>query len=345
MSKIIFVVDDNDINLTMAKEALKDEYRVMTLPSAAKMFAMMEKMTPDLILLDIEMPEMDGFEALQLLKANENTARIPIIFLTSMTDTAIEVKGFEMGVVDFVGKPFSEPVLRNRIKSHLDIDGLIRERTAQLQEKTIELQRIQTGVVSVLADTVANRDYVTGGHIQRTSIYLSILLEELLARDLHKEIIESTNMDMLILSARLHDVGKITISDFVLNKEGKLTDEEFVIMKSHSAEGARIIEQMIERVGDVEFLQNAKIFAGAHHERWDGRGYPNGTAGEATHVFARAMAVVDVYDALVSVRPYKTGMTSEQAVAMIVENAGTQFDPVMAKVLEESQERFKAVSR
>ncbi|MCL2743980.1 MAG: response regulator [Planctomycetaceae bacterium] len=151
MEKTIFVVDDNDTNLSMAKETLKHLYRVMTMPAAAKMFTLLEKITPDLILLDIEMPEMDGFETLHKLKSNDLHASIPVVFLTSMTDAAVEARGFQLGVIDFITKPFSAPVLINRIKTHLNIDELIRERTKQLHQKTIQLQTLQNGIVFVLA--------------------------------------------------------------------------------------------------------------------------------------------------------------------------------------------------
>jgi len=337
MPKVIFVVDDNDINLSMAKETLKDHYRVMTLPSAAKMFALMEKIMPDLILLDIEMPETDGFEALSTLKADGKHSDIPVIFLTGMTDASIEARGFQMGVVDFISKPFSAPVLLNRIKSHLDIDELIRERTRQIQH-------LKSGIVYVLADMVEKRDNTTGGHIERTAKYLSLMLKEMIARGTFSDIGESS-LDMLISSARLHDIGKITISDLVLNKPGKLTDEEFAAMKSHSIQGVAIIDQIIERTGNVEFLQNARQFAGSHHERWDGKGYPHGLAGEDIPLLGRIMAIADVYDALVSVRPYKTGFSHEKAVEIIMEGAGTQFDPSMVALFFDLQEEFKLVER
>ena len=209
MLKTIFVVDDNDTNLTTAKNALKNQYRVMTLPSAAKMFALLEKITPDLILLDIEMLEMDGFEALHILKSSEAQADIPVIFLTSMTDAAIEVRGFQLGVVDFITKPFSEPVLFNRISTHLNIDELIRERTAQLHHKTLQLQTLQNGIVFVISDMVENRDKETGGHIERTSAYIHVFIEAMLRQDINLDEITDMDLDLLYSSARLHDVGKI----------------------------------------------------------------------------------------------------------------------------------------
>jgi putative two-component system response regulator len=346
MRKTIFIVDDIDTNLIIAKEALKDQYRVMTLPSAAKMFLMLEKITPDLILLDIEMPEMNGFEALTLLKQSSLYAGIPVIFLTGMSDPELEVRGFQLGVIDFILKPFSEPVLRNRIKTHMGIDELIRERTAQLHEKTEQLQLLQKSIVFVLSDMVENRDKNTGGHIERTAAYLQILMDAMMVRGVYKDEIRKMDLDIMISSARLHDVGKITISDSILNKPEKLTDEEIAIMKSHATEGERIVDQIVERAkeGGGEFLRNAKLFACSHHERWDGTGYPRGLAGTDIPLQGRLMAIADVYDALVSERPYKKPFTPDTAVKIIMENAGTQFEPAIAEVFYEVRDKFEAVN-
>jgi len=343
MKKTVFVVDDNDTNLAAAREALKGHYRVMTLPSAIKMFAMMEKLTPDLILLDIEMPEMDGFKALSRLK--ESKANIPVVFLTSLIDAEVEVKGFQLGVIDFITKPFSAPVLINRIKTHLEIDELIRERTAQLQKKTVQLENLQNAIIFGFADLVESRDEGTGGHVDRTSTYMQILLDALAEHGIYADEIAELNRELFISSARLHDVGKIGISDLILNKPGKLTDEEFEIMKTHTTKGEDAIDQIASRTDDVEFLNNARLFAGTHHERWDGKGYPRGLKGTDIPLQGRLMAVVDVYDALMSVRPYKKPFTPEETVKIIMENAGTQFDPLVTDVFYKIQEQFEAVIR
>ena len=345
MSQTIFIVDDKDINLKMAKDALNDLYRVMTMPSAAKMFNLLEKIKPDLILLDIEMPEMDGFEALKILKESEKYSDIPVIFLTATTDAKAEVRGFEMGVIDFITKPFSAPVLNNRIKTHLNIDSLIRERTEQLYQKTIQLKKIHNGTVFVVADIIEKRDEVTGSHIERTITYLNMLLEALEERGVYKNEIEEINSDIIFSSASLHDVGKIAISDTILNKPGKLTDEEFEIMKRHCIIGGNVIDQIIERTEDVIDLQYAKKSVIGHHERWDGRGYPNGLQGTEIPVIARLVSVVDVYDALASERPYKKAFSHEEAMKIITENSGSQFDPIIVKVFEEISEKVKAVKR
>jgi putative two-component system response regulator len=334
--KTIFVVDDSDTNLSMAEAALEDQYRVMTVPSAVKMFNLLEKITPDIILLDIEMPDIDGFTALQRLKSHETWINIPIMFLTGRSDAEVEVRGFEMGAVDFLLKPFSPSVLKNRIKTHLNIERIIRERTDQLN-------RMQNSIVEVLADMVENRDKGTDGHIERTSLFLRILIEGMKARGVYNDEIGKWDVDKMISAARMHDLGKISITDLIINKPGKLTPDEYHIMKTHAVEGERIIDEIIARTGDGDFLRNAKLFAGYHHERWDGKGYPYGLKGEEIPVHGRIMAVVDVYDALVHDRPYKKAFTDEEAVKIIMENSGTHYDPKIVEIFYELRDQFQAV--
>ncbi|MDR2533102.1 MAG: response regulator [Oscillospiraceae bacterium] len=331
--KTVFVVDDNDVNLLTAENSLSKQYRVFTLPSASAMFELLEEVVPDLILLDILMPETNGFDALRMLKGDTRYFNIPVIFLTSRSDSTTEALGFEMGAVDFISKPFSEPVLLNRIKCHLKIEDIINERTYYLNN-------LRDSIVIVLANMVENRDILTGKHIQRTSIFLRILLEEMIKRGIYSDEIIDMGVDSLVSSARLHDLGKILIPDLILNKPGKLNDEEYEIIKTHAAEGDRIIDCIIAESGDESFLQNAKLFAGFHHERWDGTGYPYGLKGEEIPIHGRVMAIADVYDALVSARPYKPAFTHEKAVQIISEGKGTQFDPLLTDIFMEINEKF-----
>ncbi|MDR0455532.1 MAG: response regulator [Treponema sp.] len=335
--KTIFVVDDSDTNLSMAENALEDLYCVMTMPSAAKMFTLLDKVTPDLILLDIEMPDMNGFEALQELRTHETYAGIPVIFLTGLTDVSTEVQGFELGAVDFIAKPFSAPVLLNRIKTHLDIDDLIHKRTTQLR-------RLQNSLVYVLANMVESRDKTTGGHIERTTAYIKILMNAMLERGVYVDELRSWDIDLVASSARLHDLGKITISDLVLNKPDKLTKEEYEMIKRHAQEGERNIDQIVSRTGNEAFLHHAKLFAGYHHEHWDGTGYPYGLKETMIPLQGRILAVADVYDALVSVRPYKKAYTHEEAMNVIMSSSGKHFDPNIADVFYEVKEQFEEVS-
>jgi len=336
MQKTIFLVDDNDTNLTTAEETLSKHYRVVALSSAEAMFKALKKFRPDLILLDIEMPEMNGFEAMKLLKTNFADARIPVIFLTGFTDVCNEAYGIELGAVDFITKPFSEPVLLNRIKHHLNIDELIRERTA-------ELENLKNGIVYTLADIVENRDQNTGGHIDRTSVYIKILIEAMQEQGVYTGEMHGWDMEAVVSSARLHDIGKITIPDSILNKPGALTDEEFAAMKTHSCAGEKIIDKTILRTGGADFLQNAKLFAAHHHEKWNGTGYPRGLKEREIPLQGRIMAVIDVYDALVSERPYKKAFPHEKAVEIITQDAGKHFDPLIAEVFEKVNAKFAAV--
>jgi putative two-component system response regulator len=336
MQKTIFVVDDSLINLSMAEEALEKQYRVTTLSSAEKMFTALEKVIPDLILLDIAMPETSGFDAMKKLKAHNVYSGIPIIFLTALNDSYNEALGIELGAVDFITKPFSEPVLLNRIRNHLDIDGLVRKRTEQLLI-------LKNGIVSTLADIVERRDKNTGGHVERTAMYLKILLRAMIAHGVYSDEINEWDFDVVVSSARLHDVGKIFIPDYILNKPGPLTDEEFETVKGHALEGERIINQAIIRTGEAEFLQSAKLIAAYHHERWDGSGYPYGLKGSDIPLHGRIMAIIDVYDALVSERPYKKAFSHEEAVEIIQKDSGKHFDPAITDVFCEVHKLFEVV--
>ena len=336
MRKTIFVVDDNDTNLSKAEESLEDIYDVMTIPSGARLFAILKKMRPNLILLDIEMPEMDGFQVLEQLKATKEYANIPVIFLTGVRAPEVEARGFESGVVDFVTKPFSTPVLLNRVQLHIDVNLLIKEHTEKLA-------RNHQNMIFILADLVENRDSGTGGHIERTSEYVKVLVAEMQKEEVYTEQIKDWDLEMIGICAILHDIGKIGVTDTILNKPGRLTDEEFAQMKNHASNGAKIINSVIKRSGEDEFLHNALLFAEFHHESWDGSGYPHGLTGQDIPIQGRIMAIADVYDALISERPYKPAFTHEKAVDIIMKDSGKRFDPAIAEIFNRINEKFQAV--
>jgi len=339
--KVIFIVDDSAVNLTKAKQALEGSYRVLTLLSAAKMFTLIEKVTPDLILMDIEMPEMDGFTALQKLRENKNTEHIPVMFLTAFGDEAREVRSLELGAVDFVTKPFSTSVLLNRISRHLHIEELILEQTILLRQRTQQLEQLNTSIISIMAELVEDRDKLTGGHIERTSKYLRMLIDAMQERGVYADELQDWDKDMIVASSRLHDVGKITISDSILNKPGKLTKEEYEQIKTHVTAGERIIDNMILQTSGGIFLYYAKLFVGYHHEHWDGSGYPHKLKGTEIPLQGRLLALVDVYDALVSERVYKPAFPHEEAVRIIMSEKGKSFDPQIADVFYEIQDQFR----
>jgi putative two-component system response regulator len=253
--KTIFIVDDNDTNLMAAKTALDGTYKAFAVPSAEKMFKLAEKIIPDLILLDIEMPEIDGFKAMELLRLDKKLKSVPVIFLTAKNDSATEIRGFEMGALDFINKPFSGPVLIRRIETHIETDIMIKKSQQALRD-------IHNATISVIADMVESRDQITGGHVEKTQAYLGILVSELVRTRTYIDEISKWTMSLLLPSAQLHDVGKIAVSDLILNKPGKLTDEEFELIKKHCVEGEKIIDRIIGKTKDDGFLLHAKKFAG-----------------------------------------------------------------------------------
>ncbi|MCL2578086.1 MAG: response regulator [Defluviitaleaceae bacterium] len=336
MRKTVFVVDDNDTNLSKAEESLEDVYDVMTIPSGARLFTILNKMKPDLILLDIEMPEMDGFKVLEQLRKDKEHKAIPVIFLTGMRSAEVEARCFESGAVDFVTKPFSTPVLLNRVRLHIDVHLLIKQHTEKLAKN-------HQNMIFILADMVENRDSGTGGHIERTSEYVKVIVAEMQKVGVYNDEVKDWDLEMMGICAILHDIGKIGVSDTILNKPGRLTDDEFTLMKNHASNGAKIISRVIERTGDDEFLQNALLFAEFHHESWDGSGYPHGHKELNIPIQGRVMAIADVYDALISERPYKPAFSHEKAVDIIMKDSGKRFDPEIAKIFQSINEQFKSV--
>ena len=358
---MIMIVDDNIASLKIAKNALTEFYEVFTVPSAAKMFDLLERNKPKLILLDIDMPEMDGYEAIKLLKANAATSGIPVIFLTGMDSPESELEGLSFGAVDYISKPFMPRLLQKRIELHLTVEFQrlrLEEQAKKLEaqreelrhfnenlqkmvaEKTDKVLKLQSAMLKTVADLVENRDHNTGGHVARTQHGLKTLINGLENLGFYRDQLEEWDIELMLQSSQLHDVGKIAISDAILNKPARLTEEEFGEMKKHTALGVKIIERIEAEASDGDFLKYAKIFAGTHQEKWDGSGYPNGLAGEDIPLPGRLMAIADVYDALVSDRPYKKALSHEEAVRIIIEEKGTHFDPVLVDVFEQVADQF-----
>jgi putative two-component system response regulator len=359
---IVMIVDDNIANLKIAKNALSEAYDVFTVPSAAKMFELLGRNAPDMILLDINMPEMDGYAAIEILKKNPLTRDIPVIFLTAKSDSESELEGLTLGAIDYIAKPFLPQLMRKRVELHLLVESQKRE--LEMQARTLEDQRrqlldfnenlqkmvddktgkvleLQDALLKTVADLVESRDDITGSHVERTRYGLAALVDALDDLGLYREQVEGWDIALLLQSSQLHDVGKISISDQILNKPGKLTPEEFDEMKKHTTFGVKIIEKIESDTPGSDFLRHAKIFAGTHHEKWDGTGYPYGLSRETIPLQGRLMAIADVYDALVSERPYKKAFSHDEAVKIILEGRGTHFDPVLTDVFEQVADQFK----
>jgi putative two-component system response regulator len=282
------------------------------------------------------MPEMNGFEVLEELRKDKEHRAIPVIFLTGIRSAEIEARCFESGAVDFVTKPFSTPVLLNRVRLHIDVHLLIKQHTEKLAKN-------HQNMIFILANLVENRDSGTGGHIERTSEYVKVIVAEMQKQKVYPEEVSDWDIETMGICAILHDIGKIGVSDTILNKPGRLTDDEFTLMKNHASNGAKIICSVIERNGEDEFLRNALLFAEYHHESWDGSGYPHGLKELEIPIQGRVMAIADVYDALISERPYKPAFSHEKAVDIIMKDSGKRFDPDIAKIFSSINEHFKSV--
>jgi putative two-component system response regulator len=356
--KTIFLVDDNPTNLEAAAKALESQYEVLRLNSGQRLLKKLERSIPDLILLDIEMPEMNGYEALRQIKSDARTAHVPVIFLTAKDETENELEGLTLGAIDYITKPFSPPLLLKRIEVHLLVDSQKKELLAQRNElahfnahlselveaKTKTVVELQGAVIKTMANLVEERDDVTGGHIERTQRYLKILINAMMSEGLYEKETAGWNIDLLLQSSQLHDVGKIRIKDSVLLKPGRLNEEELTQIREHTSFGELIIERLKDGTTDHSFAEYAQVFVATHHEQWDGSGYPNGLAGEEIPLLGRIMAIADVYDALVSDRPYKKAFSHEEAAKIIVDGSGSHFDPALVDLFRRVSGQFESIS-
>jgi len=334
--KKVILVDDNPVNLKLARNTLMGKYDVFTVPSAEKLFELLEKTTVDIILLDVLMPEMSGYDAIKVLKNNPKTSNIPVIFLTSKADASSELEGFVYGAVDYIAKPFSPQLLLKRVDVHVLVESQKKELeyiNQNLQkligEKTEEIQELQNAILKTISNLVEYRDDVTGGHVERTENLLKFLTVEMIKQNVYCDEVKNWDLKFFLQSAQLHDVGKIAIRDSILLKPATLTAEEFNEMKKHTYYGEKIIEKIQKDARESVFLTHAKIMAGTHHEKWDGSGYPRGIAGQEIPLQGRLLALVDVYDALVSERPYKKPLPPDEALEIIKQGSGVHFDPVL----------------
>jgi putative two-component system response regulator len=353
--KKIILVDDILTNLRIGSKILIDTYDVFTVPSAEKLFRILETTIPDLILLDIDMPGMNGYEAIKLLKARERTRDIPVIFLSANGDLACESEGLSLGAVDFVVKPYCSQALCNRVGAQIRLESqrlLILDYEERLRraegEKAKALADLQKRVIKIITELVERRDEVTGGHTERTRQYVQVLLDVVIKHNIYQDIVQSWETDFLLQSTLLYDLGKVSIHDRILSKPGRLTDEEYAEMQKHTLLGVKILEDIEADLqgsaAEASFLDHAKAFAGSHHEHWDGTGYPYGLKGYNIPLQGRIMAIVDVYTALITERPYQKACTHEEAMGIIAHVKGTHFDPSLVDLFLSASGQLRNVS-
>ena len=349
----ILIVDDTPENLSVLGELLQSSYRVRAANSGRRALQIAHGTPPpDLILLDVMMPEMDGFDVLAELRNNPATQHIPVIFVTAMDGTEDEEHGLDCGAVDYITKPIRPAIVLARVRSQLELKlarDILRDQNAYLESEVAkrmsENQVIQDVSILALARLAETRDPETGNHLRRTQEYVRTLAQGLRDHPRFSHFLDDQTIAALAKSAPLHDIGKVGIPDHILLKPGPLTPEEWVIMRTHAKLGSDAIAQAeLDAAEQVEFLSLAKEIAHYHHEKWNGKGYPDGLAGDAIPIAARLMALADVFDALICKRVYKSAMTFEEARSIITNDSGTHFDPDIVQTFVDNFERFKAIA-
>ena len=349
----VLVVDDTPDNLSLMSGLLRADYKVKLAPSGERALQIVAgESKPDLILLDIMMPDMDGYEVLRRLQFNPETENIPVIFLTAMSASDDETVGLELGAVDYITKPINPAITLARVRNHLQLkrardllthhNHYLEQEVARRTRQVAELQDVTIRAMASLAET---RDNETGNHIRRTQHYVEALARQLQNHPRFAEELTNDAIEMIFKSAPLHDIGKVGIPDRILLKPGALTPEEFEVMKTHTTLGLEaILAAERETTQDNPFFRYAKEITYSHQEKWDGSGYPQGLVGNTIPLSARLMAVADVYDALISVRVYKPAFSHEQAVQIIEEGRGSHFDPDMIDAFLTLSEEFRRIA-
>lgn len=349
----VLIVDDSAENLTLLYALLKDHYRVLVANSGERALQVCAgDIVPDLVLLDVMMPGMGGFDVCRRLHEVPRTGNIPVIFLTAMSAHENEQAGFDAGAVDYIIKPISAPIVLARVKTHLKLKAatdFFEDQAIFLQQevekRTREVQVVQDVTILALASLAETRDHETGNHIRRTQNYVRLLAQQLRQHPRFCKELNEETIEMLYKSAPLHDIGKVGIPDHILLKPGKLTPDEFTIMKTHTTLGRDAIiaaEKLLN--APSSFLRLAREIANYHQEKWDGSGYPEGLSGDAIPLSARLMAVADVYDALISRRVYKPPFPHEQAVDIIRDGRGSHFDPDICDAFLQITDQFNVIA-
>lgn len=349
----ILVVDDTPENILLLSELLQPMYLVRAANSGRRALQVaVSDPKPDLILLDIMMPEMDGYEVIRQLKADARTADIPVIFVTALENSIDEERGLDLGAVDYITKPINPAIVLARIKTHIELKAArdwLQDRNvvleAEVSRRMGENLLIQDVSIRALAYLAETRDPETGNHLRRTQRYVEVLCLHLRSNPRFSDFLTDHNIQVLVKSTPLHDIGKVGIPDHILLKPGKLSPDEWEIMKNHARYGSDAIE-LAEKDAEkpVEFLNMAKDIARFHHEKWDGSGYPDGLVGDAIPIPARLMALADVFDALISQRVYKPPFPMEKAVSIIQEGRGSHFDPDIVDAFLVLQNEFQSIS-
>jgi putative two-component system response regulator len=334
MTRQILVVDDNLASLKQIGAQLETRYEVSLAKSGTLALKICKQEKPDIILLDVEMPEMDGFETIARLKEDPELSPIPVIFLTGNHDTETEIRALESGAMDFIAKPANQDILLHRLALHLQFAAY-----QNSLEQTVK--ELEESIVTSFAELIECKDDNAGTHVLRTGRYVEILGRKLLEEEIFGEELSRAELDMIVRAAPFHDIGKIGISDTLLLKEGSLTRDEYEEVKRHTLIGARFLAAVYERTPEQRYLKFAKMIAESHHERFDGGGYPHGLAGDNIPLCARIMAVANVYDGCITDRVYRGALSHEEACKVIIDGRGSWFDPRIVDAFEDLKDEFE----
>jgi putative two-component system response regulator len=342
---IVLVVDDVDMNVMILEEILQNDYHVLTANNGKEALEKLRTapVLPKIILLDVMMPEMDGRQMFELLKADDSLKRIPVISITAENDSESEL--LAAGAVDFINKPFQPDIVKHRVRNQIELKKYSDSLEEMVAEKTAEATRTLDNALQGLANVIEHRDLESGEHVKRTQEFVRALANYLVnSNSVYAEELRRLDPGTIVKAMALHDVGKIAIPDRILLKPGKLEDEEYAIMKTHTTRGKEIIGEL----GDINsslYLKHCEDICYSHHERYDGKGYPQGLAGNAIPLAARLASLADVYDALVCARVYKPAMSYDKAIGIIAEGRGTQFDPVLTDAVLHIKDTFQDISQ
>lgn len=339
----ILIVDDSVGNLKFIQQILHEYYKPVPVTSGRQALEYLRTNIPSLILLDIEMPEMNGYETIRQIKDDPRLATIPVVFFSALSDDESELIGLEYGAVDYIRKPVIPRLLLHRIRMQLELHNYRHHLEQLVREKTDQMFQLRKVTIDSLAGLAECRDLETGQHIKRTSHYVDILTQGLLRNPHDGERIDKEIADHIIASAPLHDIGKIGIPDSILNKPDRLNDEEFEIMKQHVLVGEATLRKAKEELGFQSYLDTALEMCATHHEHWDGTGYLKGLSGTDIPLAGRIMSIADVYDALVTKRVYKEAMEHEMAVEIIRAGRGTHYDPNLVDIFMDCEQKFEEI--
>jgi putative two-component system response regulator len=340
----VLVVDDVEMNAIILEEILKDNYRIITAGNGVEALDILRKggILPKIILLDVFMPEMNGYQLLEIIKADEVFKRIPVIFITTSDS---ESEALSAGAVDFISKPFLPEIVKLRVKNQIELKNYSDDLEKMVAEKTAKATAILDSALQGLANVIEHRDLESGSHVNRTQLYCKALIDYLLeSESVYADELRALEPDVIVKAMALHDVGKIAIPDRILLKPGKLDPDEFEIMKTHTIRGKEIIGEL-GNVNDSIYLKHCEDICYSHHERFDGGGYPQGIKGTEIPLSARIASLADVYDALVCDRVYKAAFSYDEAIGIIQAGRGAQFDPILTDAVVKIQDKFESIAK